>query len=373
MKNLGLQVVVIGAGIGGMAAAIALAQQGAKVRVLEQSTELGDVGAGLQVSANGRKALVALGVVDGGAHPAAMLSSGTEFRDGARGRFVTQIPPPNAGPTWYMHRADLLGLLVKRATDLGVSIDLGRHCAPGAVSADLIIAADGVRSQWRAAVDAAHDPEFTGHVAWRALVPWNAQGGTSSAVVSMGRGAHVVSYPLRGGSVMNLVAFEERRDWTQEGWRLPGDPAEFQDRFSQFGGLVGEMMQSAYDVNTWALFARPVATRWVNGTTVLLGDAAHPTLPFMAQGACLALEDAVVLERVLSAETTLDRALARYQILRKKRAQDVVALAAGNAWRFHLAKPMAWGAQAVLTVGAGALARRLEWVYSYDAARADQT
>ncbi len=362
-----LNVVVVGAGIGGVAAAIALAQAGATVRVLERAAKFEDVGAGLQISANGRKALVALGVVDGGAHPAATLSTGTVFRDGAKGRHVTQIPPPAAGPTWYMHRADLLGLLVKRAQALSVAFEFEVIAAPGSIQADLIVAADGARSHWRADMDCESTPYFTGHVAWRALIPWNGQGGTASAVVSMGRAAHVVSYPLRGGSVMNVVAIEERTDWTQEGWRVAGDPTEFQDRFSQFGGVVGNMIAETHEVNIWALHARPVAQRWSRDRSVLLGDAAHPTLPFMAQGACLALEDAVVLGATLSASRDVEAALAQYQALRQDRARQVVGLADGNAWRFHLAKPLAWGAQAVLTLGAGALARRLEWVYGYDA------
>lgn len=367
MELAGKTVSVIGAGIGGVAASVALAQRGAQVTVHERAPAFGDVGAGLQISANGRRALVSLGVVDGGAHPAATLSDGTEFRDGAAGRLVARISPPRAGPTWYLHRADLLGLLVKRAEQLSVAFQMGVARAPGTSDADIIIAADGVGSAWRTKIDGPEAATFTGQVAWRALVPWNGQGGTSSAVLSMGHGAHVVTYPLRGGSVMNVAAFEDRRDWTEEGWRVAGDPDEFCHRFAQFGGLVGEMLQSAFDIHTWALFARPVAARWVNDHCALLGDAAHPTLPFMAQGACLALEDAVVLGQCLATGDTVAQGLARYQSLRQDRARRVVALAQGNAWRFHLGKPWAWGAQAALAVGAETLARRLEWIYDYDA------
>jgi len=120
-------------------------------------------------------------------------------------------------------------------------------------------------------------------------------------------------------------------------------------------------------VHTWALHARPVARTWHKENVALLGDAAHPTLPFMAQGACLALEDAWVLADALAASPDVASGLAAYQDGRRTRATRVVALAAGNAWRFHMGKPLAWGAQAVLAVGAGMLARRLEWVYGYDA------
>ncbi len=364
------QVVVIGAGIGGVAAAIAFAQQGATVEVFERAHAIEEVGAGIQISANGRKVLEHLGVVSPGPHDAAITSTGTEFRDGAQGRFVARVAPPAAGPTWYMHRADLLGLLIRRAEDLGVQFTLGQRQPPGSVQASLVIAADGAKSDWRSFVDGPCDARFTRQVAWRALVPWDGQGGTSSSVLSMGSGAHVVSYPLRAGSIMNLVAVEERDNWTEEGWRLQGDRAEFRARFAQFGGLVGEMIAEAFDLHLWALHARPVAKRWFRDNTVLLGDAAHPTLPFMAQGACLALEDACVLAKAVAGSADLDSGLKLYQSARQDRVKKVVQLATGNAWRFHMPKPLAWGAQAVLALGAGQLARRLEWVYSYDATRA---
>ncbi|MFK7877832.1 MAG: FAD-dependent monooxygenase [Paracoccaceae bacterium] len=370
MNLEGQTIAVVGGGIGGMAAAAALAQLGAHVTVYEQAEHLTEVGAGLQISANGRKVLIALGAVVAGRLDAAVLSTGTEFRDGAAGRYIAQIEPPKAGPTWYMHRADVLALLTTCAEKAGVTVKLGQSVAPGGVEADLIVAADGMHSAWRAKIDGPIAPDFTGQVAWRALIPWDNRGGTASAVLSMGHGAHVVSYPLRQGSLMNLVAVQERRDWLEDSWTQIGDPSEFRTAFAQFGGVVGEMIGAVEHVNIWALHSRPVAKTWVRGAMVLLGDAAHPTLPFMAQGACLALEDAWVLRRALQSQNNLKSALQAYENARKTRADSVVALAKGNAWRFHMPKPFAWGAQAVLAVGAHSLARRLEWVYGYDADRA---
>lgn len=364
-----MDVAVIGGGIGGMAAATALARRGARVTVYEQAGELGEVGAGLQVSANGQAVLRALGAVDG--PPAnATVAIGTQIRDGASGRLVTQVRPPEAGPTWYFHRADLLSLLVDSAERAGVNIVLGRYVTPDSIDAGLIVAADGFRGTWRSRIDGPDQPQFTGHVAWRALVPWDGPELVEMAQLSMGHRAHVVLYPLRGGRLANLVAVEERRGWTEEGWALQGDPDEFRERFADFRGQAGEVIAAADQVHLWALHLRPVAHRWQDGRVALLGDAAHPTLPFMAQGACLALEDAWVLAAVLDGAGDLAQGLARYQELRQTRAARVVALARGNAWRFHLPKPWAWGAQAVLRLGSGALARRLDWVYSYDATRA---
>lgn len=365
----GLSVSVVGGGIGGHAAACAMAQRGATVTLYEQAPALTEVGAGIQVSANGQRVLRALGAVGETPPKAAQVSTGTIMRDGARGRIVARIPSPISGPSWYMHRADLLDLLVQASGEAGVETILGRIVTPGTIQADIIVAADGAHSVWRSGIDGPDTPRFTGQVAWRGVVPWSGSV-PDAASLSMGHRAHVVSYPLRGGSAMNLVCVEERTGWTEESWSELGDPAELRERFADFGGAVGEVLQQAKNVHRWALHARPVARRWQNGQVALLGDAAHPTLPFMAQGACLALEDAWVLADALTTSDTVETALALYERLRLSRAERVVGLAAGNAWRFHFGKPLAWGAQLVLAAGAGLLARRLEWIYGYDATSA---
>ena len=369
MELTGLGVAVVGGGIGGMAAAAALAQRGARVVLYEQAPELAEVGAGLQVSCNGQRVLRALGAVGDVPPERAAVSPGTVFRDGRSGREVARVPPPQDGATWYMHRADLLDCLVRTAERAGVSLSLGSPVEPGAVQADLIVAADGVRSHWRLGIDGPVVPAFTGQVAWRAVVPWQEEA-PAAASVSLGHRAHVVSYPLRTGRLMNLVAVEERRDWQAESWTQTGDPGEFRARFAKFGGTVGEAIARVDNVHTWALHGRPVARTWARDNVVLLGDAAHPTLPFMAQGACLALEDAWVMADALEVSPDLPIGLARYQSLRQDRARKVVALAQGNAWRFHMGWPFNWGAYGTLRLGAGMLGRRLEWVYGYDATRA---
>ncbi|TNF58452.1 MAG: FAD-dependent oxidoreductase [Rhodobacteraceae bacterium] len=371
MSAKGLQVAVIGGGIGGMAVAAALARRGARVTLHEQAGDLAEVGAGLQVSWNGQQVLRALGAVPATGLPPeeVSLSPGTWMMDGPARRRVAFVPPPGPGQTWYMHRADLLARLVDRARAAGVTLKLGQVATPGSVAGDLIVAADGGRSLWRSAIDGPVEPVFSGQVAWRALVPNDKALPTAPATLAMGPRAHMVVYPLRAGRLTNIVAVEERSHWTEEDWNQQGDPVEFRDRFADVARPFGDLLARVDKVHRWALHLRPVARTWVQGNLALLGDAAHPTLPFMAQGACLALEDAWVLAARVDA-LGVAPGLAAYQAARIDRARRVVALARGNAWRFHLGRPWSWGAQAVLAVGAGALARRLDWVYGYDATRA---
>ncbi|RLK10903.1 FAD-dependent oxidoreductase [Ruegeria conchae] len=381
MNINGLNFCVIGGGIGGMAAALALRQRGAKVTVIEQAPELTEVGAGLQISENGMVVLRALNVV--GEPPEAGLKSyGTLLRDFRAGRSVSEIPAPVSGPTYYYHRADLLGLLHKAALREGIEFRLGarvarvfKHPSEAEIvlkdgtrlSADCAIAADGGRSKIRAGLNGPEAPKFTHQVAWRATIPWARRDRKPCAVLTMGPGRHVVTYPLRDHTLMNVVAIEERSDWREEGWHRRGDPEDLRARFSSFGGLVGDILEQVQEPNVWALFLRPVADRWQNGRVALLGDAAHPTLPFMAQGACLALEDAWVLVRSFDEQSGIQKALATYETCRRPRARQVVAAAGANARNFHLRGPMRMAAQAALMAIGPRLARRYEWIYSYDA------
>ncbi|WP_420586849.1 FAD-dependent monooxygenase [Ruegeria sp.] len=377
----GLKFSVIGGGIGGLAAALALRQRGAQVTLLEQAAALTEVGAGLQISANGMSVLRAMNVVgetpDGG-----QLSHGTILRDYRKGRAISRIPPPAAGPTYYYHRADLLDLLHRAALDAGVDIRLGaqvievvKHPGEAEVVLDsgerlrseCAIAADGGRSAIRPVLNGPEAPQFTHQIAWRATIPWSHRDETPSASLTMGPGRHVVTYPLRDQRLMNVVAIEERSDWQQEGWRLTGDPDDLRARFADFGGPVRDVLSEVTQTNLWALFLRPVAQNWQNGRLALLGDAAHPTLPFMAQGACLALEDAWILARSFEEQSGVTQALAAYESRRRIRATRVVAAAGANARNFHLRGPMRLAAQMALMAIGPRLSRKYEWIYTYDA------
>ncbi|WP_299661023.1 FAD-dependent monooxygenase [uncultured Ruegeria sp.] len=380
MNINGLNFCVIGGGIGGMAAALALRHQGGRVTLLEQAPELTEVGAGLQISANGMAVLRALGVAED-VPEAAQISGGTILRDYRRGRVISRVAAPAAGPTYYYHRADLLDLLHQAALRVGVDIRLGAGVAsvckhPGEAEiflesgerlrAECAIAADGGRSVIRSIPNGPEAPEFTHQVAWRATIPWNQREDLPSASLTMGPGRHVVTYPLRDQRLMNVVAIEERSDWQKESWRYQGDPDDLRSRFADFGGPVRDVLSKIEEVHLWALFLRPVAQTWQNGRLALLGDAAHPTLPFMAQGACLALEDAWVLARAFQDHSGVARALAAYEEARRPRARQVVAAAGANARNFHLRGPMRLAAQTALMAIGPRLARRYDWIYDYD-------
>ncbi|WP_298847730.1 FAD-dependent oxidoreductase [uncultured Ruegeria sp.] len=378
MKIDGLKFCVIGGGIGGLASALALRQRGADVTLLEQAPALTEVGAGLQISENGMCVLRALGVEG---QSVGQKSDGTVIRDYRKGRVISRLPGPLAGPTFYFHRADLLNLLHEAARKAGVAIRLGARVTAlrkhpneaeivletgERIRTECAVAADGGRSIIRPTLNGPERPEFTHQVAWRATIPWQLGPDAITASLSMGPGRHVVTYPLRDQSMMNIVAVEERSDWREEGWKLKGDPDDLRARFAGFGGPVRDILSKVAEVKLWALFLRPVAQSWQNGRLVLLGDAAHPTLPFMAQGACLALEDAWALVRSFDDQSGVTSALAAYETTRRPRAQQVVAAAGANAHNFHLRGPARLAAQCALMVAGGQLSRRFEWIYSHD-------
>ncbi|MGR3468865.1 MAG: FAD-dependent monooxygenase [Shimia sp.] len=356
---------VIGAGPGGLCAALCLAARGWGVTVHERASALEQVGAGIQIAPNGLAVLDALGVGEL-IRSVSFASQGTVLHDYDQGRRVATLPAAIPGAVRYIHRADLIDALARTARGRGVELRLGSEVAVGddgpALDGDLIVAADGLASRSRAWVAGRSTPTFTGQVAWRAVVPAKtpAVGGAS---VFMGPRRHVVIYPLPGDR-LNIVAIEERDDWREEGWSLPGDPDDLRTRFADFGGPVAAALSQVTACRRWALFLHPVADSWHRGRVALLGDAAHPTLPFLAQGANLALEDAWAL-------AACDNDLAQYQLLRKGRAQKVVREAAKNATRFHHSNPLlrfaGHGAlRAASTIAPGLISRRFDWVFRYD-------
>jgi len=239
--------------------------------------------------------------------------------------------------------------------------------------AQVIIGADGLHSVARSALNGTAAPFFTRQVAWRALVPDDIN--AREVTVWMGPRRHIVSYPLRQGRVRNIVAVQERADWVQESWSHEDDPDAMRAVFSDFAPQMRNVLQKVAHVNLWGLFRHPVARRWSSGGVVLLGDAAHPTLPFLAQGANMALEDAWALLRAFEAADTVETALARYQDMRAARVTRVIHAASRNAWKYHLAsQPLRMAAHAGLRI-AGALApglllRQFDGLYGYDVTRA---
>lgn len=366
----GREVTILGGGIAGMAAAAALAQHGAAVRVLEQAPALTEVGAGLQISPNGAAVLRALGVDTVG-----LPSQAVVLRDGLSGRDVARLPL--AGRRYLLcHRARLLAALAARAEALGVRVETGRRVVsvadtPKGVCLDgetlpLAIAADGLHSVGRPALNGAGAPFFTGQVAWRATLPGDL---APEAHVFMGPGRHLVRYPLPGG-LINLVAVEERAAWADEGWHHEGDPADLVRAFAGFAPEVRDLLAQVQTVHLWGLFRHPIAPRWHGQHLALIGDAAHPTLPFLAQGANLALEDAWVLAAHL-ARHPLAAALPAYQAVRVPRVTRAIAMANANAKNYHHRAPALRFAghtalRAVSALAPGLLLRRFDWLYGHD-------
>lgn len=358
---------IVGAGVAGLTAAIALARRGARVTVLERAEAIREVGAGLQISPNAMRVLAALGLSDAMAQ-AGLRSRAVQLRD-ASGAPVARLDLIRHRPDdrfMLIHRARLIELLATAATASGVRIDLSREIAE-IPDAPLVIGADGLRSTIRAALNGREVPFFTHQTAWRALIPDTAS--PPEAQIFMGAGRHLVSYPLSGG-LRNLVAVEERHDWQEEGWSHPGDSADLRRAFAGFGGPVPDWLASVTEVHIWGLFRHEVARNWQDGRLVLLGDAAHPTLPFMAQGAVMAIEDAWVLAACLDADPDQSGALARYEALRRPRVTRIVAEANANARNYHLSGAKRLAAHALLR-GASRLAparllARYDWIYDYD-------
>ena len=397
MSLIGQNITILGAGVAGLALSRALALRGAKVTVLEQADAIREIGAGLQVSPNGAVVLKALGL-EAELAARSTRAEAVELRDGPDNRLVTRLEVASLRPDQgyhFLHRADLVDLLATGARDAGVTLRLLQKIASVDLtgprprwtteqgdggSADLLIGADGIHSRMREALTGKVAPYFTRQVAWRALIP-ETPGVPNVAEVHMGPGRHLVSYPLRGGTLRNIVAVEERNRWVDEGWNIRDDAMEMRLAFSSFSPRVQDWLAQVEDVWLWGLFRHPVAKNWhrvlPEGAVALLGDAAHPTLPFLAQGASMALEDAWVLAEALASHDTVGAGLAAYEAARKPRCTRIVAAADANARAYHLSGPLRGIAHLGLRL-AGQIdpqmpLRRFDWLYGHDVTRPNGT
>lgn len=375
------EITVIGGGVGGFAAALACARHGSSVTILERAEAITEVGAGLQISPNGWVVLQALGLAD---TVAAQATHGqaVRLRDFRKGAEVFTIPLSD--PFHFVHRADLLDTLHAAAVEAGVAIRLGVtvteiEAEEHAVHLTLkdgtrethpfVIAADGLHSAARKHLNPRSKPFFTGQVAWRALIPTDAL--PPEAHVFMGPGRHLVRYPLRGGELTNIVAVEERDAWAPEDWALTDDPRNLRTAFTDFCPEIKDLLADVEVPNLWGLCRHAVAETWFNGPLALLGDAAHPTLPFLAQGANMALEDAWVLADCLAGIAETGEALHTYQAARKPRTARIVQAANDNAANYHLRPgPYRVAAHTALRAAARfaphAVTNRFNWLYHHD-------
>ena len=244
----------------------------------------------------------------------------------------------------------------------------------GEYSGDVLIGADGVHSSLRNQFFGQQTPHYTGIMAWRGLIPIEDLPPELQRPVGtnwVGPGGHVITYPLRGGSLMNFAAFTERSDWTEESWSTAGTKAECTRDFATWNPLIHTMIDKIDVPYKWALIGREPMRDWVDGRFALLGDACHPTLPFLAHGAIMAIEDGVVLARCLAAWPDAPaRALACYANMRVPRTTEIVQGSAANAKRFHnpaLADPATAAAYVDTEWAPDKVRTRYDWLFEYDA------
>ena len=387
------RVLISGAGIGGLCAAAALLQRGIDVQVFEQAEALREVGAGVQLAANGTRVLHALGVAER-LKALSCEAQGKEIRHWQTGETwkLFDLGPLSIErygfPYFTVYRPDLLEVLADAvralrpdAIQLGARVAGFEQDADGVrlrlesgqqIEGDLLIGADGVHSRIRQGLFGADRAQFSGIIAWRAIVPMERLPAHMIRMVGsnwVGPGGHIVHYPLRGGRLMNFVGALERSDWQVESWSHRGSREELARDFAGWHPDIQHFIGQIEAPNKWALMVRPPLERWSVGRVSLLGDAAHSMLPFLAQGAVMAIEDGLMLARCIEAFEPLE-ALQRFERARLTRTTRVVEGAAANIGRFHnplLADPEQ-GRQFIEREWASAkISDRYDWLFHYDA------
>jgi salicylate hydroxylase len=385
-----MRIIIIGAGIGGLAAALTLQRAGFEVQVFEQAAELREVGAGIQISPNASRILHRLGLEQPmrrmGVRPhAIVIRRWDDGRELARQPLADACERTFGAPYYNFHRADLLDLL-SAAVPHGV-IQMDHRCVgltqhadrvevqfhnSAVADADLVVGADGIHSTVRNAIIGPESPRFSGHVAYRGLVPADRMahlGVEMAANVWWGPDHHFVHYYVGAGArYHNWVALTPG-EWRVESWTARGQVADALKEFEGWHPQIRAIISAVETTNRWALYDRDPLPRWTVGRVTLMGDAAHPMLPYMAQGAVQSIEDAAVLAKCLEHAGAHDvgAALIRYEQTRKPRASQCQDGSRRNAVIFHLADGEEQRSRdANLASSATAPLPQNAWLYGHD-------
>jgi len=387
-----MRIAIIGGGIGGLSAALQLVKAGFDVHVYEQAAAIGEIGAGIQISPNASRLLVRLGLKPAmdkvGVRPLAVHQR--RWDDGRtlqRAPLGPEVEAAFGAPYYHFHRGDLAELLgtavpAERLHVRHKLVDLiqkgervvARFENGASVEADLLIGADGIHSRMRHLLFGPEEPRFTGCVAWRGLVPGERLKHHNIEVVShswMGPEGHVVHYWVASGRLMNVVCVVEHGTWTKESWTDKGEVAEVLERYEGWHPIVRGLIGAFPETFIWALHDRLPLPRWSDGRVTLLGDACHPMLPMMAQGAAQSIEDGAALAASLTTTPgDVTGALVRYEEVRKPRATRLQEASAANRKRFHLpdGPEQQKRDEALATSGDRSIAN-IGWLYRHDAAQ----
>jgi salicylate hydroxylase len=389
-------VIVAGAGIGGLTASLALARNGFRVVVLEQAERLEETGAGIQLSPNATRTLIDLGLGER-LRPLIVAPQAVRVLSAKSGREIVRIPLGEAAaqrygaPYWIIHRGDLQAALAGAAAqELDISLKLGTRVddfvthengvtvsARGATGGlwnehgDALIAADGLWSTSRARLGFKEAPRFAGRTAWRALLPAKEvapEFRESLIHLWLGRDTHLVHYPVKGGRLINIVVITTD-DWSEQGWNEPASRVDLLPHLpaAQWSPQARALVRQPEAWLKWALYDRRPLMNWSQGAAALLGDAAHPMLPFLAQGAAMAIEDAAVVARCLARmPDDAEGALKTYTAVRRARTRKVQRQAAKNGKRYHLeGVPAMLRNMAMRVIGGRGLLRHYDWLYDW--------
>jgi salicylate hydroxylase len=383
-----MKILIVGAGIGGLVSALCLNKKGYEVEMYEQSEVLSELGAGVQLSPNATRVLDYLELTDD-LKPHIFEPRSFQFLNYKTEKIISKrelglkIQDDFGFPNFDVHRADLQKVLLNKVEEEGIKIntnmkviDVGNEenkayikINEEKIKADIVIGADGIHSVVREKLFEKKESSFTGNVAWRMLIPVDSLPRDlilPDTTVWLGPKKHFVSYHVSGGKNLNCVCLVEQDGWTNESWSERGNIEDLREVYNGWNQTIETLLKIA-NPNTlyrWALHDRPPMKQWSKGRITLLGDAAHPMLPFLAQGAAMAIEDGAVLADCISSYKDNEKSLKYFEQIRKPRTSFVQLAARRNAKILHLSGLAAFFRNIVMGYAGNKIFNKL---YSYDA------